>query len=134
MKLFLKILLFVFVSLIANVNVVSAATTSTDIQEITTSSSFHTEIPKTVFKVIENDLANCCQNEQYLVDYRSWGISVIGNAAKGGTNLIPEGKLANHFFKGAGKLADNPANRTLIQKIANGKPLGVDAYGKVGIW
>lgn len=134
MKLFLKILLFVFVSLIANVNVVSAATTSTDIQEITTSSSFHTEIPKTVFKVIENDLANCCQNEQYLVDYRSWGISVIGNAAKGGTNLIPEGKLANHLFKGAGKLADNPANRTLIQKIANGKPLGVDAYGKVGIW
>lgn len=34
------------------------------------------------------------------------------------------------MFKGAGKLADNPANRTLIQKIANGKPLGVDAYGK----
>lgn len=51
-------------------------------------------------------------------------------AAKGVTNLIPEGKLANHLFKGAGKLADNPANRTLIQKIANGKPLGVDAYGK----
>ena len=34
------------------------------------------------------------------------------------------------MFKGAGKLADNPANRTLIQKIANGKPPGVDAYGK----
>lgn len=45
-------------------------------------------------------------------------------------NLIPEGKLANHLFKGAGKLADNPANRTLIQNLANGKSLGVDAFGK----
>lgn len=52
-------------------------------------------------------------------------------AAMGVTNLIPEGKLANHLFKGAGKLADTPANRTLIQKISNGKPLGVDQYGKV---
>jgi len=51
-------------------------------------------------------------------------------AAKTATNLIPGGKFANHLFKGAGKLVDNPANRTLIQKIANGKPLGVDAYGK----
>jgi RHS repeat-associated protein len=46
------------------------------------------------------------------------------------TNLIPEGKLANHLFKGADKLADSPANRALIQKIGNGKPLGVDTYGK----
>lgn len=38
--------------------------------------------------------------------------------------------MANHLFKGNGKLVDNPANRTLIQKIANGKPIGVDAYGK----
>jgi RHS repeat-associated protein len=51
-------------------------------------------------------------------------------ATKGGVNLIPEGKLANHLFKGAGKLADNPANRTLIQNISNGKALGVDAFGK----
>lgn len=49
---------------------------------------------------------------------------------KGVMNLIPEGKLANHLFKGAGKLADNPSNRTLIQNLANGKALGVDAYGK----
>jgi len=55
---------------------------------------------------------------------------VNNGAAKGVTNLIPEGKLANHLFKGAGKLADNPANRTLIQNLVNGKPLGVDAFGK----
>ncbi len=54
----------------------------------------------------------------------------INSATKGVTNLVPEGKLANHLFKGSGKLADNSANRTLIQKIANGNPLGVDAYGK----
>ena len=46
------------------------------------------------------------------------------------TNLIPEGKLANHLFKGTDKLVDNPANRTLIQNISNGKPLVVDIFGK----
>jgi RHS repeat-associated protein len=51
-------------------------------------------------------------------------------AAKGVTNLIPEGKLANHLFKGAGKLADNPANRSLIQNLANSKAIVVDAFGK----
>ncbi|MDR3711316.1 MAG: hypothetical protein P4L51_00750, partial [Puia sp.] len=65
----------------------------------------------------------------------SWALGGIsGWFAKGATeeavNLIPEGNLANHLFKGAGKLADNPANREIIQKIANGKALGVDAYGK----
>ena len=50
--------------------------------------------------------------------------------AKGGMNFVPEGKLANHLFKGAGKLADNAANRALIQNISNGKALGVDAFGK----
>jgi len=49
---------------------------------------------------------------------------------KGGVNLIPEGKLANHLFKGSGKLADNQANRSLIQNLANSKSLGVDTYGK----
>lgn len=51
-------------------------------------------------------------------------------AARGVTNAIPKGKLANHLFKGTGKLVDNPANRALIQKISNGKSLGVDQYGK----
>jgi len=45
-------------------------------------------------------------------------------------NVIPDGKMANHLFKGAGKLANTPANRALIQKISNGKPVGVDPYGK----
>ena len=51
-------------------------------------------------------------------------------AAKGVTNIIPKGKLANHLFKGAGKLKDTPASRKLIQKISNGKALGVDSHGK----
>ena len=50
--------------------------------------------------------------------------------ARGVTNVIPEGKLANHLFKGANKLADTPANRALIYRISNGKPLGVDPHGK----
>ena len=45
-------------------------------------------------------------------------------------NVIPEGRLANHLFKGSGKLADTSANRALIQRLANTKSLGVDQYGK----
>ena len=50
--------------------------------------------------------------------------------AKGATNLVPQGKFANHLFKGVGKLADIPANRRLIQNISNGKVLVVDQFGK----
>jgi hypothetical protein len=46
------------------------------------------------------------------------------------TNFIPEGNLANHLFKGAGKLIDSPENRVLIQNISNGKVLVVDKFGK----
>jgi RHS repeat-associated protein len=58
------------------------------------------------------------------------GLFVEAAAEEVVTNLIPEGELANHLFKGAGKLADNAANRALIQTISNGNALGVDAFGK----
>jgi hypothetical protein len=45
-------------------------------------------------------------------------------------NLIPEGNLANHLFKGTDKLLDNAVNRALIQESSNGTSLGVDQYGK----
>lgn len=88
MKLFLKILLFVFVALIANVKVINSATTFTDIQEITTFLSFNGETQKILVGIIENDLTNCCQNEKDLVDYRNWGTNVEAVAAKGGTNFL----------------------------------------------
>lgn len=56
--------------------------------------------------------------------------NLFKNTSKAEVNLIPEGNLANHLFKGAGKLADNPTSRALIKKIGNGKSLGVDTYGK----
>lgn len=59
----------------------------------------------------------------------SWS-SVKSIFSLGAKNMMLEGKLANHLFKGAGKLADTPANRALITKISNSKSLGVDAYGK----
>ncbi len=40
------------------------------------------------FKVIENDLVNCCQNGQDLVDYRNWGTGVEAVAAKTGKELF----------------------------------------------
>lgn len=64
MKLFIKITLFVLVALVANVKVTSAAITFSNIQETTTFLSFHTKIvAKAVFKILENDLENCRQNE-----------------------------------------------------------------------
>ncbi|OAE90434.1 RHS repeat domain-containing protein [Flavobacterium psychrophilum] len=62
-----------------------------------------------------------------------WGLakaSVKGWFSFGAKNAMAEGKLANHLFKGTGKLADTAGNRALITKISNGKSLGVDAYGK----
>ena len=41
-----------------------------------------------------------------------------------------EGKLANHLFKGPGKLASTPDNRNSVTKISNGKSIEVNAYGK----
>ncbi len=81
MKLFIIILMFVFAVLIANVNVANTAISFSTIQEPTTS---YNENLKVLFKVVENDLANCCKNEQDLVDYRNWGKGVEAVAAKGG--------------------------------------------------
>ena len=85
MKLFLKILLFVFVALIANVNAASASITFPNIQETTTSLSFQNEKLRTIYKGIINDKASCDQNEQKLVDYRNWGVEIEIVAAKSST-------------------------------------------------
>ncbi len=45
-------------------------------------------------------------------------------------NVIPEGRQANHLFKGLNRLADTPANRRLIEGLTNGRCLGNDPYGK----
>lgn len=60
----------------------------------------------------------------------SWGAWKAWRAVEKEKNVIPEGKLANHLFKGNDKLADNPDNRKLIQEISNGKPVLVDRFGK----
>lgn len=84
MKLFIKILLFVLVALVANVKVTSAAIIFSNVQETTTSFSFQNETPETIYKVIKNDLTNCCQNGNDLVASKSLDISVVAVAAKTG--------------------------------------------------
>lgn len=79
----IKILLFVLVALVVNVNITSATITFPNIQVKTTSLSFHKEIPKIVSNVDENDLANCCQNQLDLVDYRSRGVIVEAMLLRG---------------------------------------------------
>lgn len=84
MKLFIRVLLFVFVALITKVEIVSASITFFNIQETTTSLSFYGKIQKKVVRVVENDLANCCKNEWELVDYSNGGKGVEAVAAKWG--------------------------------------------------
>ena len=63
---------------------------------------------ETNFKVIENDLANYCQNGQDLVDYRNEGIGVETVAAKGGKELF------NFSTKAAEHMA-NPGRAVPVQ-------------------
>lgn len=120
MKFFVKILLFVFVALITNVKVTSATITFPNIQQSTTSISSNTKAPKTFSKISENYLANCCQNEQYLVDYRSWGIGVIGNAAKGGSRVFEVGSYNTLKGVEAGLEAHHVGQRALMKKFIPG--------------
>lgn len=126
MKLFIKILLSVFIVLIANVNATSATITFPNIQEATASFSFRNEIPKMVFKVFENDLSNCCQNRADLIAYRNWGTSVEARAAKGGLQYSDDllraaqqayPKLAGktHLHHITPKYLGGPANGPLIK-------------------
>ncbi len=71
MKLLVKILLFVFVALVANVKVTIATITFPHIQQATNSNLFHKRITKTEFKFSENEWTNCYQNEKDLVNYRN---------------------------------------------------------------
>ncbi len=96
MKLFIKILLFVFVSLVTNVEVVNASIIFPNVHKITISFSSQNTIAKTSFKVTENDLANSCKNEWDLVDYRDWGKGIEAVAAKGVLNV--EQRTLQHMF------------------------------------
>lgn len=108
MNLFIRILLFVFVTLVTNVNVVSAGIPFINIQEKTNSNLFHSQIAKTEFKFSENDLANSCKNEWVLVDYRDWGKGIEGKAAKGVT--APRGWIIKASDKGGGIKFVDPKN------------------------
>ncbi|MCZ2101154.1 MAG: hypothetical protein LC107_06420 [Chitinophagales bacterium] len=129
MKLLVKILLFVFVALVTNVEVVSASITFPYIQEITTSFSFQNEVPKTIYKFIRNDLANCCQNEQNLVDYRERAKGVEADAAKGVTNglskTISAQKQARHIAgtakSGGGFLNSVDDAQSVLNAVHSGK-------------
>jgi len=71
-------------------NVASEAITFPNIQETTTSFLFQNETPKTIYKGIKNDEANCYKNGSDLVDYRNRCKGVEAVAAKGGTTVIGE--------------------------------------------
>lgn len=102
MKLFVKILLFAFIVLIANVNLANAAITFLNIQETTKSFSFQNETPKTIYKAIKNDEASCCQNEQDLVDYRTLVKGCEATAAKTSTEIIASNGIKITGFTGHG--------------------------------
>lgn len=135
MKLLIKILLYVFIALITNVKAINAANIFIEIQKATTSFSFLDEIPTSAFKAIENELDNCCQNEQDLVDYRNWVLGVREVVAtKGGMKAIEAGSYT--FTKTAAKhlssrpYMNSPSTITNIMKSGKGVP---DATFKGGV-
>lgn len=129
----ISILAILFVSIFANVKSANATIIIADIQNATSSFSFHIEIPKTVFKISGNVLTHCCQNGQNLVDYRDKGEGVKTVAAKGGSQLLLKPGAANltqkgldhivarHWFtsgaKGAGKFAEGTTGAGLKSMI-----------------
>jgi hypothetical protein len=129
MKLLIKIIFFLLAVFQTNISEAKVFVFDDVVSEIKFT-VFDVEIKNESSLVSEKDFGLTCKSESDLVVYRNWAKDLEATAAKGVTNLIPEGKLANHLFKGAGKLADNPANRSLIQNLANSKALGVDAFGK----
>jgi hypothetical protein len=137
MKLFVKILLFVSVALVTNVKVTSAAITFSNIQEVTTSLSFQNETPKTIYKVIKNDEANCCKNGNDLVDYGNRGKGIEAVAAKTESRIqagsLKDFKtLVNQLSKPSSKVTQAELNelRTLAQKY--GGTVRVDLTGIKG--
>lgn len=114
MKLFIKITLFVFVAFVTNVKVMSATTTFSNIQKTTVSFSFHTEIPKAVFKILENDLQNCRQNEQNLMNYRNKGKGVA-IVDKAGNRVFEVGSYNN--LRGVEAELDAHHMRQSIRKL-----------------
>lgn len=79
MKLFIKILLFVLVALVANVKVTSAAITFFNVQETTISFLFHNETLKAIYKVIKNDEATCCQNPPLSLVFSKYKTTAVCN-------------------------------------------------------
>ena len=60
------------------------------------------------------------------------GLKTLFSFGRSATNIIPEGKMANHIFSGdVGKFMDNVANRTLISELSNNSEnlLGISQYG-----
>lgn len=120
MKLFIKILLFVLVALVANVKVTSATITFSNIQEVTTSFLFHSETPKTICKVIKDNETNCCQNRNDLVDCRNLVLASKANAAKGGSNLWRVGRYNTLQGAERGLRAHHVGQKALMEKFVQG--------------
>lgn len=136
MKLLFKILLYVFIALITNVNVVNASIPSTNIQEVATSFSYYTEIPKTVVGVVENDLVNCCQSEQNLVDYRNWAKDLEATAAKGGAGAYDGVRAASNYLQAQGvprayrkQILESFEVGTISLRTADNATFGLRFYG-----
>lgn len=123
MKLFVKILVFVLVAFVVNMNATSVVIVFPDFQKTTASFSFHNETPKTIYKVLEKDLADCCQNGEKLVDYRNWAIRVKAVATK--TGLANSKAMGSAMEQALGmsssKTAINIDGRTRFpDRLANG--------------
>ena len=100
MKLFLKILFFIFTMIIIMVGETKSSTVTTILREKTSYSFIQkSQLGDILF---ENHNTNYCLNEENVVVYSERSISIEGNVAKGGSvlELTQNGKLFGRFTRG----------------------------------
>jgi len=89
MKLFFKILFFIFTMIIITVGEVKSSTVITTLREETSYSSFQkSQLGAILF---ESHNANSCLNERNVVTCSKRGVNVEESVAKGGRTLVTEG-------------------------------------------
>lgn len=120
MKLFLKILLFIFTILITTVGEARSSTVVTILQEETSSSFLQKSQLATVS--FETHFENSCLNGENVITCSEWVVSIIANAAKTGTTVL-EGAVKSNYGRFVSKMPANAKSSASFQLLEDGNYL-----------
>ena len=127
MKLFLKILLFIFTMIITIVGEVNSSTMVSNFQK-EISYSFHQE-PQFCTSTFENS----CVNGEKVVAYSEQVTSIEANAAKGGQSLVQTNRAAGNLFRDELATALRAEGRTVYTEAYKSTPFG-KRYMDIDVW